>query len=98
MDNKLAGYLGIAQRARKLLIGETAMKAIQSKEAKLVLIAEDCSLNTQKKILDKCTTYQVEVIKIAHSADLSYAIGRGHIVLVAISDDGFAKAIRNCLK
>lgn len=98
MENKLAGYLGIAQRARKLLIGETAMKAIQSREAKIVLVAEDCSLNTQKKILDKCTTYQVEVIKVKHSADLSYAIGRGHIVLVAVCDEGFAKAIRDCFK
>lgn len=98
MDKKLAGYIGMACRARKILIGDTAIKAIQKKDAKIVLLAEDCSLNTQKKVLDKCTFYQVEVLKVEFKAELAYTIGRADVSFVAVVDDGFAKAIQNCLK
>ncbi|SJZ97502.1 L7Ae/L30e/S12e/Gadd45 family ribosomal protein [Anaerorhabdus furcosa] len=98
MDSKIAGYLGLANRARKVVIGDSAIKAIQKKDAKLVLLADDCSLNTQKKVLDKCNFYQVEVVRSMRSIDLAYAIGRAEISFVAICDDGFAKAILNCLK
>ncbi|MEG0077749.1 L7Ae/L30e/S12e/Gadd45 family ribosomal protein [Anaerorhabdus sp.] len=98
MDNKIAGYLGLANRARKTVIGDSAIKAIQKKDAKLVLLAEDCSLNTQKKVLDKCEFYHVEVVRVMRSIDLAYAIGRAEVSFVAICDEGFAKAIQKCLK
>ncbi len=98
MDKKLAGYIGMACRARKILIGDTAIKAIQKKDAKIVLLAEDCSLNTQKKVFDKCTFYQVKVLKVESKAELAYTIGRADVSFVAVVDEGFAKAIQNCLK
>lgn len=98
MDKKLAGYIGMACRARKILIGDTAIKAIQKKDAKIVLLAEDCSLNTQKKVLDKCIFYQVKVLKVESKAELAYTIGRADVSFVAVVDEGFAKAIQNCLK
>ncbi|MEG2330029.1 ribosomal L7Ae/L30e/S12e/Gadd45 family protein [Anaerorhabdus sp.] len=98
MDKKLAGYIGMACRARKILIGDTAIKAIQKKDAKIVLLAEDCSLNTQKKVLDKCTFYQVKVLKVESKTELAYTIGRADVSFVAVVDEGFAKAIQNCLK
>ena len=96
MDKKLAGYIGMACRARKILIGDTAIKAIQKKDAKIVLLAEDCSL--KKKVLDKCTFYQVKVLKVESKAELAYTIGRADVSFVAVVDEGFAKAIQNCLK
>lgn len=96
--DKIAGYLGIATRARKIVIGDSAIKAIQKKDAKLVLLADDCSANTQKKVLDKCNSYQIQVVTGMRSIDLAYAIGRAEISFVAVCDDGFAKAIQNCLK
>ncbi len=95
MENKLKGLLGMAQRAKKIVIGETAMQAIRSKKAKLVILAGDCSERTQKKVMDKCSTYQIDVIKVERSCDLSDAIGKGNIVFLAIVDEGFAKAIKN---
>lgn len=96
--DKIAGYLGIATRARKIVIGDSAIKAIQKRDAKLVLLADDCSSNTQKKVLDKCNSYRVEVVNGMRSVDLAYAIGRAEVSFVAVCDEGFAKAIQNCLK
>ncbi len=70
------------------------MKAIRSKKAKIVILAEDCSKLTQKKVLDKCTTNQIEVIKVMGQEELSIAVGHSNIAFVAILDEGFAKLIK----
>lgn len=98
MDKKIAGYVGMACRARKVVIGDSAIKAIQKRDAKLVLLAEDCSSNTQKKVLDKCDFYRVKVLNVESKVELAYTIGRADVSFVAIVDDGFAKAILKCLK
>ncbi len=94
MNDKLKGLLGMAQRARKIVIGETAMHAIRSRKASLVVLSDDCSPRTSKKILDKCSTYNVDVIRVGRSDELSWAVGRSNIVFVAICDEGFARAIK----
>ena len=57
LNKQVASLLGLAMRARKLATGESALKAIQSQQARLVLIASDASDNTKKKYISSssCT-------------------------------------------
>ena len=92
--NKLLGYFGLSNRARKLVSGEEiVIQAIRSGEAKLVIIASDASMNTKKKIKDKCHTYQVPLVIGFDRDRLGHSVGKAQRVVLAITDQGFAKAI-----
>lgn len=50
----ILNFLGLAARARKIISGEElVVKEVRSSSAMLVIIAEDASANTMKKITDK---------------------------------------------
>jgi ribosomal protein L7Ae-like RNA K-turn-binding protein len=95
MGNKQwASFLGLANRARKIISGEElVVKEIRSGKAKLVLLAEDASVNTAKKIQDKCLSYNVPLRKVTDRYTLGHAIGKDARVVVAVTDEGFAKKL-----
>jgi ribosomal protein L7Ae-like RNA K-turn-binding protein len=91
---KWLSILGLAYRARKVISGEElVIKDIRNKNAKLVLLAEDGSLNTQKKVIDKCTFYNVPFRIVCDRQRLGNAIGKSERVVVGINDQGFATKI-----
>ncbi|MBR3841389.1 MAG: ribosomal L7Ae/L30e/S12e/Gadd45 family protein [Erysipelotrichales bacterium] len=96
--NNVVNLIGLATRARKIVTGEMVLNAIRNHSAKLVVIAEDASDNTKKKLIDKCTFYNVEYVFIESSAILSHAIGKNNRMAIAINDLGFAEKIKNYLK
>ena len=58
--DRLLSLLGIAQKAGKIVSGGfLCEKAIKSREAKLVIIAEDAQKNTVSTISNKCTFYHI---------------------------------------
>ncbi len=95
--SNLNGLLGLATRARKVASGDSVLKSLQNKSAKLVLICEDTGNNTKKKLIDKCTYYEVPYGFI-DSTILNQAIGEYNKKAVAILDEGFAKKLQTCLK
>lgn len=94
MTNNVYNMLGLASRARKIVTGETLFTKIRAQEVHLVIIASDASENSQKKICDKCTFYDIDYIIEGGIDDLSKAIGKSNRVAVGIMDIGFAKKIK----
>lgn len=92
--NSFYNMLGLASRARKIVTGETLLTKVRSNDVYLVIIASDASDNSQKKICDKCTFYNIEYIIEGSIDDLSNAIGKSNRVAVGIMDIGFAKKIK----
>lgn len=91
--------LGLAARARKIISGEElVVKEIQRKSAKLVLLSKDASKNTEKKIKDKCSFYQVPLRYVPNRSELGQAIGKDERVVIGILDDGFAKKLNTLLE
>ncbi|ASA96164.1 MULTISPECIES: YlxQ family RNA-binding protein [Anoxybacillus] len=91
-------FLGLANRARKVISGEElVVKEIQRKRAKLVILSEDASENTRKKIFDKCAFYRVPLCYVDNRHELGGAIGKGARVVVAITDEGFAQKLKTML-
>lgn len=91
--------LGLARRARKLITGtELTVKGVRTNRVKLVLLALDASDNTKKQIYDKCRTYNVDVIDIFSSDEISKSIGKKNIKVIGIIDEGFSKTLLNQAK
>ncbi|OAT73331.1 YlxQ family RNA-binding protein [Parageobacillus thermoglucosidasius] len=97
-NERWASLLGLANRARKVISGEElTVKEIRSGRAKLVLLAEDASENTTKKINDKCSSYGVPLRKVPDRYTLGRAIGKDARVVVAVIDEGFANKLLTML-
>ncbi|MFA9558042.1 YlxQ family RNA-binding protein [Evansella sp. AB-rgal1] len=91
--------LGLASRARKLITGEElVVKAIQKQKVYAVILSEDASLNTKKKIQDKCSFYKVPLMIIGNRQQIGNAIGKDERVVVGIEDAGFAKKIKSLIE
>ena len=59
---KALNMLGLAMRAGKLITGEEmTLKEIRQQRAALVLVASDAGKNTQKKIKDKSSYYEIKI-------------------------------------
>ena len=96
--NSQYGIFGLAAASRNVSIGETLVKEIRSRRCKYVVIADNASDNTKKRLIDKCTYYHVKYGFIESSEILSNAIGKSNIKAVGILDYGFAKKIEEILK
>ncbi|MBE1446445.1 YlxQ family RNA-binding protein [Paenibacillus sp. OAS669] len=99
MNNKWFNNLGLAMRAGKVITGEDAViDAVRKGEAKMVIVAEDSSPNTLKKVNDKCSTYQVPIHQYGSREQLGASIGKETRVVLAITDAGFAKMLKKSLE
>jgi ribosomal protein L7Ae-like RNA K-turn-binding protein len=95
MTNKFFQALGLAMRARKLTLGEEfVLKAVRSGQAKLVILATDAGKNTTKKMMDKCSTYQIPILQVGTRVELGTAVGKGERVVMAVTDSGFCQMLR----
>ncbi|WP_342512564.1 YlxQ family RNA-binding protein [Sporosarcina sp. FSL K6-1522] len=95
---KIFQLLGMAARARMIITGEElVLRDVRSNTAHLVIIAEDASKNTMKKVTDKCTFYNVEKHVFGSREDLGHAIGKESRVVLALTDAGFAKKLSGLL-
>lgn len=91
--------LGLAQRAGKCISGiDLIVTNIQKQSAFLVLIAQDASPLTKKKLMDKCHSYDVPYVEIDDRFTLGTAIGKEERVAIAIIDQGFAKKLQSLVE
>jgi ribosomal protein L7Ae-like RNA K-turn-binding protein len=92
--NKVVQYLGLAQRAGKMVTGEElVIQAIRHKQVKLVVLAGDASDNTRKKIQDKCASYQVPLRIYGDRNLLGSSLGKEQRVTLGVKDSGFAQEL-----
>lgn len=95
INKKIFSYIGLAMKGRKLVSGEFATeKAVKSKEALLVLVAEDASNNTKKMFTNMCTYYNVPLYFFGKKEELGKAIGKDLRSSLAFIDRGLADEIR----
>lgn len=93
-NDKVLSMLGLAAKAGKLVSGEFSVdKAIKDKKAKLVIVATDSSDNTKKDFKNACAYYRVPYLERGTKEQLGHHIGREFRATVAVTDEGFAKAV-----
>lgn len=90
--------LGMAMRAGKTASGEfSTEKSVKSGRAMLVIVPEDASDNTKRLFSNMCKFYEVPDCVFGTKEELGNAIGKGQRSSLAITDEGFAKAILKML-
>lgn len=96
INNKVYGMLGLVKKAGKATSGTDAViTKIRNYEAYLVVISNDASSGTKKRISDKCKSYDTDYIFYGNCDEIGRAIGVNNCVAVAITDEGFAQSIKN---
>ncbi|MBC8014662.1 MAG: ribosomal L7Ae/L30e/S12e/Gadd45 family protein [Sporomusaceae bacterium] len=97
-EQKISSLLGLAQKAGKLSSGELAVeKAVKSGQAKLLIIATDCSAATKKGYRDMTAYYHVELHELFSKEQLGACIGKVYRAALAVTDAGFSTAIKKLL-
>lgn len=98
-SDKALSLLGLAARARKIVSGEElVVKGIQRGIVFYVIIAEDASINSKKKIIDKCNFYDIPFNEKFDRNMLGHAIGKESRITVGITDQGFSNRLEELLK
>lgn len=91
--------LGLARRAGKVVIGTNlTIKSLRNNKVKLILLANDASLNTKKMVYDKAKHYNCLVVESLDSNEISTSIGKSNIMVIGILDEGFSKKILSLKK
>lgn len=99
IEQKVAGYLGLAQKAGRIAAGDAATKsALTAGEACLVVIAIDAAVKVQEEIGSLAAIRRVPLIYWRDKDSLGAVVGRSRRGAVAVLDDGFANAIDRCMK
>ena len=97
MKTKILNLLGLATRARKIILGEEfVLKAMRNTNL-IVFLASDAGSNITKKIINKAHTFNCTIIDIFTTDELSKAIGKENRKVMIIDDRGFNKKIQEYL-
>jgi len=96
MNQDWLSFLGLALRAGSVITGEEqVVQGIRNKKVYLVILAEDISHNTFKKVTDKCQTYKVEYTRRATSEEIGQALGKSFRKVIGITNAKFAVTLKN---
>ena len=93
LKNRLFSNLGLAQKAGKIASGEFATEnAVKSGAAYMVIVAEDASDNTKKKMTNMTDFYEVPIYFLGTKEELGHYIGKEYRSMLAVLDPGFTKS------
>lgn len=97
-QNKVFSMIGLATRSHKIDSGEfMTERAVKSGKAYLVIVAQDASDNTKKNFSDMCAFYKVPLFFYGNKEELGHAMGKEMRASLAITDEGFSKALMKLL-
>ena len=96
-NQRILNMLGLATRARKIILGEEFVLNAMKRPDTLVFIATDAGANITKKINNRAVTYHTQVINHFTSDELSHAIGKNNRKVLLLEDKGFIKKINEYL-
>lgn len=92
--SKVFSYIGLAMKSGNLVSGGFATeKAVKDYKAKVVIAADDLSENSRKKYDQMCEYYHVPMFYYGTKEELGHAIGKEYRAVLAIVDQGLAKAV-----
>ena len=91
-------YLGLCMRAGKVISGQDAcVSLIRKGDAAIVLVDEEASENTKKRLNDACQHHDVILLQLEKD-NLGYAIGKPDRKVVALAKDNMANKLIQLFK
>ncbi len=96
MNRKVISYLGFAKKSGNLVAGvNTCTFAMAKGKVKLMILAEDISENSEKKIMKEIRKHGVKHVKYGTIDEMSHAIGSSGRSVFAVCDRNFSDVILN---
>ena len=93
--NKVFSMLGLATKAGRTASGEfMTEKSVKEGSAYLVIVGTDASANTKKNFRNMCEFYKVPYFEYGTKEELGRAIGMDMRSIIAITEEGFAKKLK----
>ena len=97
--NKALNTIGICKCANKISYGETLIKDIKNHSVEIVVICENTSDNSKKKIIDKCNYYNCDYVIAFTQEEIIRVISRNDPVsAIGIKDSNLAKKFKENLE
>ena len=94
MNRKVISYLGFAKKYGNLVSGvNTCTFAMAKRKAKLIILAEDISENSEKKIMKEIRKYGTDFVRYGTSEELSHAVGTAGRSVFGVCDGNFKEVI-----
>ncbi len=91
---KLFSLFGLAQKAGKIASGDARVqKTVKAGQAKLLILAGNASELTRKSYRDLASFHHVDLIVAFSKQELGLAVGKGERAALAVTDEGFSKAM-----
>ena len=95
MKSKVLSLMGFAKKSGNLVSGVNTCSFNMAKgKVKLVILAEDISENSEKKIMKDVRKYGVDYIKYGAAEELSHATGAEGRTVFAVLDENFPDALK----
>ena len=93
-NKSILNLIGLATKAGRTASGEfSTEKAVKTGKAFLVIVSREASDNTKKKFANMCTYYEVPICIFGNKEELGRAMGKEMRASLAVTDQGFAKAM-----
>ena len=95
-NNTSAVYsaVGMANKAGKLVTGTDAcVRAIRARSVILVVLSEEASENTRKKVMNSCSSKNITCIEYGSSEMLGKMTGKSHRIVIGVKDKNLSKLI-----
>ncbi|HOJ45365.1 MAG TPA: 50S ribosomal protein L7ae [Bacilli bacterium] len=90
---RINGYLGLARRANRIALGETALYQCRMGKVSLLLIAQDASDNTRDLAIRTAITHKVAHKIYLTKTELGSLIGKGSVALLGLLDRGLSAQV-----
>ena len=98
-NDRILSTLSLAQKAGQVKSGEFAVeKAVKEYRASLVIVAQDASENTKKKMKNMTDFYEVPLYFYSDKESLGRQIGKEYRSMVGVTHPGFSDSIEKQLK
>lgn len=95
-EDRFYSFLGIIKKSGNLVSGYNNCETeIRKSCCKLVIIAKDASLNTQKKFMNMCDWKSTPYIVKGSKEKIGDSIGKLPVSVLGIKDEGMSKAVLN---
>ncbi len=98
-EDKIYSFIGLAKKAGAIMAGEALTEqAVKSEKAFLVIITEDASLNTRKKIETALFKSNIPIIEFGKKDKLGQRLGKTFFSVISVTNRSFADRIKELIE
>lgn len=99
MNDRFLKFLGLTRKSGNLIAGANLSEtALKRGKLSLIILAADASDGTKHKFQAMAEFNKVEIIETATMDELGYAIGKGQISVIGVTDQRMSKKLKElCL-